>query len=299
MTKAALIVHGGAGTWDDSEDVSKIESLKKAVKIGWDIIEAGGSALDAIEKAVNWMEDDPLFDAGTGSYLNQDGVVQMDAIIIDPMTHNFGAVAAVERVRYPISLARKVLEETDNNFIVGAGADALAQRFGMPLVPNLSLATQRDIDNFHKKIMPGTSDTVGAVAIDKNGKLAVATSTGGTAFKIAGRVGDAPIFGAGAYGDEYGGTSATGVGEYSLRVMLSKRVVDYIAAGQDAQSAAESAMAYVDSIFGHVSLGVITIDMQGRLGAAHSSDKLACGWMDENGRPQATVQGGILIKSSE
>ena len=297
MTKPALIVHGGAGTWDDNEDIPKIDSLKKAIAIAWEIIESGGSALDAVEKATNWMEDDPLFDAGIGSYLNQDGVIQMDAIIIDPTTNNFGAVAAVERVQYPISLARKVLEETDNNFIVGAGADALAQRFGIPLVPNLSLATQKDIDNFREKIMPGTSDTVGAVAIDKDGKLAVATSTGGTAFKIAGRVGDAPIFGAGGYADEYGGTSATGVGEYSLRVMLSKRVVDYIAAGHDAQSASEAAMAYVDSLFGRVSLGVITIDMQGRLGAAHSSDKLACGWMDENGNAQATVKGGVLLKT--
>jgi beta-aspartyl-peptidase (threonine type) len=291
--KPALIIHGGAGSWDDNQDILKAESLKKAASIGWEIIEAGGSALDAIEKATNWMEDDPLFDAGTGSYLNEDGVVQMDAIIIDPTTRNFGAVAGVERVRYPISLARKVLEETDNNFFVGAGADALAAKMGIPLVPNLSLATEHDIEVFRKSIMPGTSDTVGVVAIDKEGKLAVATSTGGTPFKIAGRVGDAPIFGAGGYADEFGGTSATGVGEYSLRVMLSKRVVDYIAAGMDAQTAAEAAMTYVDSIFGKVSLGVITIDMQGRLGAVHSSEKLACGWIDKNGVAQATMIGGV------
>lgn len=295
MTKPALIVHGGAGSWNDNEDEPKIESLKKAISIGWEIIEAGGSALDAVEKATNWMEDDPLFDAGTGSYLNQDGVVQMDAIIIDPTKHNFGAVAGVERVRYPISLARKVMEETKNNFVVGAGADALAAKMGIPLVPNLSLATEREIEMFRKKITPQVSDTVGAVAIDKAGKLAVATSTGGTAFKISGRVGDAPIFGAGGYADEFGGTSATGEGEYSLRTMLSKRVVDYIAAGKDAQAAAEAAMAYVDSIFGKVSLGVIVIDMQGRLGAAHSSEKIACGWMDENGLPQATMRGGIKL----
>lgn len=295
MTKPALIVHGGAGSWDDSEDIPKIESLKKAIAIGWEIIESGGSALDAVEKATNWLEDEPLFDAGTGSYLNQDGVVQMDAIIIDPTTHNFGAVAGVERVRYPISLARKVMEETKNNFIVGAGADTLAAKMGIPLVPNLSLATEREIEMFRKKIMPQVSDTVGAVAIDKDGKLAVATSTGGTAFKIAGRVGDAPIFGAGGYADEFGGTSATGEGEYSLRTMLSKRVVDYIAEGMNAQEAAEASMVYVESIFGKVSLGVIVIDMQGRLGAAHSSAKIACGWMDENGVPQATMQGGVKL----
>jgi len=294
--QARLIVHGGAWDWDDALDMPKSQSIIKAVEIGWRILNSGGSALDAVEKAVNWLEDDLLFDAGTGSHLNADGVVEMDALIIDASKRNFGAVGAVQRVRYPISLARKVLEETDQNFFVGAGADTLASRVGIPLVPNISLVTETEQANFFAQNTDGASDTVGAIAIDTNGNIAVATSTGGTPLKPAGRIGDSPLFGAGGYADEFGGAGATGKGENAMRVLLSKHVVDEIRHGKNAQEAANAAMDYIESVIPNSMIGTIVIDKDGNLGAAHTAPKLACGWVDENGIARASMKGGVTIK---
>lgn len=289
-----LIVHGGAWDWADALDQVKATSLKKSLSIGWDILQSGGSALDAIEKAVNWLEDDPLFDAGHGSHLNADGVVEMDAILIDAKTYNFGAVAGVTRVQYPISLARRILEDTEQNLFVGAGADALAARLGMPTVSNVSLMSADELQNFRNGVLEGTVDTVGAIAIDAEGNIAVATSTGGTPLKPAGRVGDSPVFGAGGYAlHNVGGAGATGQGEHCMRVLLSKYVVDKIAEGCDAQTAAHQAIDYVDNLFERSMVGTIVLDANGNLGAAHSTPKLACGWIDENGTPQATMSNGI------
>lgn len=296
--QAKLIVHGGAWDWDDAFDTPKNQAIIKAVEIGWEILKSGGTALDSVEKAVNSLEDDPLFDAGTGSHLNADGIVEMDALIIDARKRNFGAVGAVQRVRYPISLARKVLEETDQNFFVGAGADALAGRLGMPLIPNISLVTEAEQANFFAQNTDGASDTVGAIALDNTGNIAVATSTGGTPLKPAGRVGDSPLFGAGGYADEYGGAGATGKGENAMRTLLSKYVVDEIRHGKNAQDAALSAMEYIESVIPDSMIGTIVIDNEGNLGAAHTSPKLACGWIDENGIARASMKGGVIIKVS-
>lgn len=289
-----IIVHGGAGYWPDEFDASKNESIIEAVKVGCDVLNSGGSALDAVEKAVNVLEDVPLFDAGRGSHLNVEGMVQMDAIIIDAVTRDFGAVAGVEQVRYPISLARRVMQDTSHKFIVGTGAEKLAVQLGIPLVPNMWFVTDDELAKYRKRVESGTHDTVGAVAIDKDGNIAVATSTGGTSHKLAGRVGDAPLFGAGGYADnDFGGTSATGVGENSMRILLSKYAVDQIVTGKDAQEASTAAIAYADTVFDDSQLGVITIDKQGRVGAAHSTTKLACGWVDADGQPQASMKEGV------
>jgi L-asparaginase / beta-aspartyl-peptidase len=289
-----IIVHGGAGWWADEQDVPKSEFIIEAVKVGYDILKSGGSALDAVEKAVNVLEDAPIFDAGRGSHLNNEGMVQMDAIIIDARTRDFGAVAGVEQVRYPISLARRVMQDTEHKFIVGSGAEKLALQLGIPLVPNMWFVTDEELTNYRNRVASQTYDTVGAVAIDANGNIAGATSTGGTSHKLPGRVGDAPLFGAGCYADnDFGATSATGVGENSMRILLSKYVVDQIGAGMDAQAASVASMAYANRFFEDSQLGVITVDKQGRVGAAHTTDKLACGWLDANGNPCASMKGGI------
>jgi L-asparaginase / beta-aspartyl-peptidase len=300
MMRPALIVHGGAWDWSDSLDEPKRESLRRSLSIGWEILNAGGTALTAVEKAVNCLEDDPLFDAGTGSHLNAEGLVEMDALLIDAQRHDFGAVAGVQRVRYPISLARKVLEETEQNFFVGAGADALAQRVGIEWVPNLSLVSQHELDVFQQRDTSGTADTVGAVAIDAEGNIAVATSTGGTPLKPAGRVGDSPLFGAGGYAhNDFGGASATGQGEHSMRVLLSKHVVDQIAAGHTAQSAAIASLTYVEGVIADSMLGVIVIDKQGRVGAAHTTPKLAHGWIDADDTPQVRMRSDVVVPTRD
>lgn len=293
-----IIVHGGAWDWDDNLDTPKSQSIIKAVEIAWEILSKGGSALDAVEKAVNWLEDDPLFDAGLGSHLNENGVVEMDALIIDASKRNFGAVGAVQRVQHPISLARKILEETDQNFFVGAGADAIAPRLGIPLVPNISLVSVAEQASFFEQRTDGSSDTVGAIALDANGNIAVATSTGGTPLKPAGRVGDSPMFGAGGYADDFGGAGATGKGENAMRVLLSKHVVDEIRHGKTAQDAADTAIQYLESVIPNSMTGTIVIDRHGNLGAAHSTPKLACGWADANGIAHASMQGGVIVKET-
>jgi L-asparaginase / beta-aspartyl-peptidase len=293
--KPALIVHGGAWDWPDEQDKPKAESIKQALAIGWQILQEGGTALDAVEKAINWLEDDPLFDAGTGSHLNADGIVEMDAIIIDAKTRNFGAVAGVSRVRYPISLARLVLEETEHNFFVGSNADALAAQLGMPLVPNISLVTDAELAAYRRKDISGASDTVGAIALDNYGYLAVGTSTGGTPLKIAGRVGDSPLFGAGGYADECGGASATGKGEHAMRVLLSRSVVDEIRHGKDAQAAAECAMSNIEGVFCPSMVGVIVMDKNGGIGAAHTTPKMAHGWIDETGKSCVSMKLGTML----
>lgn len=289
--KPALIVHGGAWDWDDSYDEPKAAAILKSLEIGWAILNSGGSALDAVEKAVNHLEDEPLFDAGVGSHLNAEGVVEMDAIIVDGARHDFGAVAGVQRVRYPVTLARKVLEETQHNFFVGSGADMLAVRLGMPTVANLSLTTVDEFMAFKRHELRTGGDTVGAAALDEHGNIAVATSTGGTPLKMAGRVGDSPMFGAGAYAENsLGAASATGKGENCMRYLLSKYIVDQIGENQTAQEAADSAIRYIKARIERPMLGFIVVDAKGNVGAAHTTDKIAYGWIDENGQPQARMK---------
>lgn len=289
-----IIVHGGAGPWPDDHDGPKADSLREAVLKGWTILQAGGSALDAVEKAVNILEDFPLFDAGIGSYLNQLGEVEMDALIVDGSKHDFGAVAGVKHVRYPISLARKVMSETPHCFFVGAGADALAEKFGFPKMSNLFFVTQDEFNRFHNQEHAEPMGTVGAVAIDQQGHIAAATSTGGVPDKIPGRVGDSPLFGAGGYADNrWGGASATGVGENIMRVLLSKYGVDLIAQGYSAQEAADMAIAYINGYYEDSQAGIILVDHEGGVGAAHSTEKIAIAWVDANGDVHTRMHGRI------
>lgn len=280
----SIIVHGGAGDWDDDSDAPRIEYLRQAAQAGSAVLTAGGSALDAIEKAVNILEDAPLFDAGTGSHLNADGMVEMDAIIVDGTEHDFGAVAAVQRVRYPVSLARRVMTHTPHKFIVGSGADKLAGELGVATIANIALVTPTEWFNFLNREVASPTGTVGACAIDVHGNIAAATSTGGTMLKLAGRVGDSPIYGAGTYADSSAGAaSATGHGENILRVLLSKYAVDQLATGHDAQTAADAAIAYINRQFDPSMTGIILLDKEGRLGFAHSTPKIAVAMIGADG----------------
>lgn len=289
--KPSLIVHGGAWDWSDDKDSAILAAMQEATRIGWQLLQAGSSAMDAVEKAVNYLEDHPLFDAGTGSHLNANGIVEMDALLINGDGPDFGAVAAVTQIQHPINLARHVLENTRHNFFVGAGADELAQRLGLPIIANEMLVTEAERDFFNRSKTATGPDTVGAVAIDHTGSIAVATSTGGTPHKPAGRVGDSPMFGAGGYADSrFGGAGATGYGEQSMRLLLSKAVVDQIASGKSAQAAAEAAISQSKQLIDDLKVGVIAIDSQGRIGAAHSTAKIALGWVDEHGQIQVRVK---------
>lgn len=299
MTKYGIIVHGGAWDWPDAQDAQKVPDLTESARIGREILANGGSAIDAVEKAVNYLEDAPTFEAGTGVPPNRNGVAQLDALIVDGKTRDFGSVAAVERVKYPISLARKVMEETAHCMFVGAGADELARELGIPLIPNIELVDEKSwrafVERDESVLQPqwGKSqplnqeplghDTVGAVAIDQNGNVAAATSTSGSPFKPAGRVGDAPLLGSGGFAlNGAGAVSCTGNGENIMRLLLAKYATDKMAEGMTAQQAADASVAYMGSVYPNPMTGMIVVDAAGNLAFASSTPKIAVAWTAGN-----------------
>lgn len=295
--RPALIVHGGAGPWREDDHVSAVAGVHEAARRGWMVLQDGGSALDAVEAATRYLEDHPIFDAGYGSHLTRYGEVEMDALIVDGRVPDFGAVAGVRHVQNPISLARKVLAETPHCFFIGNGADALAVQMGFPIVPNLHLVTERELLTFREqREQPAqfvSTGTVGAVALDQQGHIATATSTGGTPNKPRGRVGDSPLFGAGGYAEPHAGASATGVGENIMRVLLSRYAVEQVGRGQSAQQAATAAAHHINSVFDPSNAGIIIVDQQGTIGAAHTTPYMPIGWVNESGEIRASMGGGI------
>lgn len=281
-----IVVHGGAGAWDLKSDrlVEAIRACETAAAAAQTILLSGGSALDAVEKAVNILEDTPILDAGVGSYLNSAGEVEMDALIMDGATLNLGAVAAVQRVRYPISLARRVMEASEHNFFVGVGADMFADSIGFPrCLPEdllageereryLALKERPDYETIEIFTEPGSmGDTVGAVALDADGNLAAATSTGGTRNKQPGRVGDSPLVGSGGYADNWtAAVSATGYGEALMKVLISKQVCDFVAAGLSAQNACRAALQLLEERVNGIG-GLIAIDSRYTVGVAFNT----------------------------
>ncbi len=270
MRKTVIIVHGGAGDWDlaSARLAVAMEACQKAAEAGQRVLLAGGSALDAVETAVRILEDCPVLDSGRGSYPNRNGEIEMDALIMDGRTLNLGAVAAVQRVRYPTSLARRVMTDTSHHFLVGAGAEAFADSIGFPRCERADLW----VPEMAAQSQPApTSDTVGAVALDADGNLAAATSTGGTRYKMPGRVGDSPLVGAGGYADNRtAAVSATGHGESLMKVLTSKQVCDLVAMGFSAQLAGETAVRLLTERTGGEG-GLIAIDYLGQVGIAFNT----------------------------
>jgi L-asparaginase / beta-aspartyl-peptidase len=264
--------------------------------VGWSILKNGGSALDAVEAAIRSLEDDPAFDAGHGAWLNSAGEVELDAIIMDGATLNNGAVAAVQHVRNPISVARLVMERTTHSLLTGFGAEHFAQAQGIPVCDESELLTGQELERW--KVIKAQKDfkvevafgaapdlphgTVGAVAIDVNGHLAAGTSTGGTPNKLQGRVGDSPLIGCGCYADDISaGASATGWGESIMKVVLCKAVCDFVAQGDSAQAAAEKAIGVLADRAQGLG-GVIVIDRAGKIGLAFNTPRMAHAWIEDD-----------------
>lgn len=281
-----IVVHGGAGSWDLASErfQEALQACRSAAAAGQKILLGGGSALDAVEAAVNILEDAPVLDAGRGSYLNAAGRIEMDALIMDGASLQLGAVAAVQNVLNPISLARKVMESTEHNFLVAAGAEAFANAIGCPrceiedllvgeeLQTYLEMKERPDTRAFEVPVLPGPAgDTVGAVALDSAGNLAAATSTGGTRRKLPGRVGDSPLVGSGAYADNWtAAVSATGHGEALMKIVIGKLVCDFVANGVSAQKACETAINVLEERVNGVG-GLIAVDAHGRIGVARNT----------------------------
>lgn len=277
-----LIVHGGAGA-DPAEGREELrEGVRDAVVAGWRILAAEGRALDAIEAAVRALEDHPRFNAGRGSALTSTGAVETDASIMEGDDLRCGAVAAVSGIANPITLARRVLETDRHVLLAGPGALGFARSAGVATCEPGALVTERQLERHRARRRAAAQPapgTVGAVALDRHGTIAAATSTGGLAGKLPGRVGDSALIGCGTYADSsLGGVSCTGDGEAIIRVVLARRALDYLREADDPDYAARVA---VDLLVeeGRGGGGLIVLDWRGRIGYASSTPLMPVGWM--------------------
>jgi len=264
-----------------------LKGVQNAMVAGWQALRKGGSALDAVEEAVVGLEDDETFDAGRGSFLNRDGKVQLDAFIMEGATLRGGGVGGVERLRNPIRAARKILSESPHVYFVAEGAERFAAEHGIALCDNKDLVIPREVERLRAfqaqaadqapdLFAPAIShDTVGAVALDGDGHIAAATSTGGTLNKAPGRLGDSSLIGCGCYADnESAAASLTGWGEPIMKLVLAKWAADRVLAGNVPEWVSEEAMNYLKArVNGHG--GIILLDAKGRIGISHNTPRMA------------------------
>ncbi len=282
----AIIVHGGAGTVSPERSEIVQAGCKEAALVGWRILQEGGSALDAVEAAVRALEDNPSYNAG----MNSDGNIELDAGIMDGQGLHVGAIAGVERIKNPISLARKVLV-SPHVLLVGRGAEQFAQEQGISQCALEDLVTERQYKIWQEQQAQQPQQvqhtdkhgTVGAVALDASGVLAAATSTGGIHNKYPGRVGDSPLVGCGFYADEYAAVSCTGDGEDFVRLLIAKRAADVVGnskGGQTAREAAEAAIAVLGAKATGTG-GLIVVDRKGNVGFAWNSRNMSHAYIIE------------------
>ena len=320
MTQArnpVIVVHGGAGTWRPERGQAGLEGVKKAAKTGFDILKRGGSAVDSVMEAVAVMEDEGAFNAGYGSSLNIEKRVEMEASIMDGKTLQAGAVGLLKDVKNPVHLARFVMEKTDHVFVVGEGAEKLAEIFNLERRKPTTELRLKYYEQQRKALLEGKElklpklaelirdypellglETVGAVALDKNVNVAAATSTGGFSLKLPGRIGDSPLIGCGTYADNQAGAcSATGVGEIAIRLVLAKTVCSYMESGKTAQEAVELAIRLVNKRLAttYNSMGLIAVDIHGGIGAAHNSPNLCWTYVTpEKQEPVASLTATVV-----
>lgn len=319
----ALIVHGGAGMIPPERYAEASAGCAAAAEAGWRVLLAGGSALDAVEAAIITLEDNPGFNAGTGAVLTADGRAQLDAGLMESANANVGAIAGVERIRNPIQVARRVLA-SPHVLLTAQGAEQFAEEEGIALCDPRQLVTPAQYARWQRGYRPQGDDvnvgpgldvgavaaepglanghlpgvhtdgdkhgTVGAVAVDVEGRIVAGASTGGIANKHVGRVGDTPLPGCGYYAERgVGGVSSTGHGEDFIRLLLAKRATDFIASGLSAQAAASAAITLLGERVGG-SGGLILLDARGRVGYARNTPSMAHAYIVEGMRePHAGV----------
>lgn len=317
VCKSSIIVHGGAWKIPEALTERSLRGVRAAAKAGYDILVTGGSAVDAVEAAVVVLENDPAFDAGKGSCLNAAGEVEMDAVIMteqisSPKSLRAGGVAAVSRVKNPVKLARRVMDNTKHCLLVGKNADVFAEECSKSdagvelLTSGRELVTEEAAQEwesyqkyqtvvtelFNTVHSSSAHDTVGAVAIDENGSLAAATSTGGITNKMPGRVGDSPIIGSGAYvSSDAGAASATGHGESIMKTALCKHALQLMELGNVSGSrAAVSSLEHMQRKTGGRG-GLILVDRHGRVSHSFTTERMA--WASIEGVDRGHVKSGI------
>lgn len=303
MTKIALAIHGGAGTIHRSQMTPELEreyrgGLRAGLDAGWAILQEGGHALDAVEAAVVSLENFPLFNAGRGSVFTHEGKQEMDAAVMDGKRLKAGAVAFVRNIRNPIKLARCVMERTEHVLLAGEGAIQFAEQIGLSTEPDEYFFTEHRWLQLQDAIAEGRVQldhaaakpvgTVGAVACDREGSLASATSTGGMTNKKFGRVGDTPLIGSGTYADDHCAVSCTGHGEF---LMLGVTAFDVSARmqymGLGLEAAADETIRRLTKIGGEG--GLIAVDNQGRVALPFNSEGMYRASITETGESAIAI----------
>jgi L-asparaginase / beta-aspartyl-peptidase len=296
--KAVLLVHGGAGKLTREVISSQREqeckaALEEALRVGYGVLKSSGSSLDAVEAAVRFLEDCPLFNAGRGACFNSEGKHELDACIMDGVTRTTGAVAAITIAKNPISVARAVMETSSHVLLSGDGANRFATSSGAEIVDQSYFDTelQRTYWQNVQTLGPCAVEkhgTVGAVAVDSQARLAAATSTGGTVNKLPGRIGDTPIVGAGTYADNLVAVSGTGQGEYFIRFGISHEVAAMMRyARTSVDEAAKHAIKVIEQAGGHG--GVIAIDREGNLSMPFNTEGMYRGYITSEGECNVSI----------
>ncbi|HEX8241995.1 MAG TPA: isoaspartyl peptidase/L-asparaginase [Longimicrobium sp.] len=313
-----MMIHGGAGTISREQmtperDAAYRAGLERALRAGYAVLQRGGASLDAVQAAINVMEDDSLFNAGKGAVLNAEGHVEMDAAIMNGATLAAGSVAGVHHVRNPITLARLVMEKSPHVMMVGDGAEVFGRQQGVRMEDEgyfitaprrASWERQRAADSARAAGTRGTAlaepaysvpderkfGTVGAVALDQAGNLAAGTSTGGTQMKRYGRVGDAPIIGAGTYANNRScAVSATGTGEYFIRNTVAHSICALVEYGRLPLAQAADSIVMRQLVAQNGDGGVIAMDRQGKWAWPFNTSGMYRGHIDAAGRVEIQI----------
>jgi len=286
--RPGILVHGGAWATPEGELEAHRIGVHRASMIGFEILLTGGSALDAVQKVVEFLESDSTFNAGRGSVLNARGEVELDAAIMEGSELKAGSVACVSRILHPVALAREILERSPHVMLSGEGALEFARSRGIPICAPEELIVERERERYlrARRIAAASpasppSETVGAVACDSQGRVAAASSTGGTFLKLPGRIGDSPVIGAGLFADDRKGAAAsTGLGEAILRTVMAYRAVEAMTTGIGPSEAAQQTIRTLESRTGGQG-GIILVDAKGELGYAFNTPHMAHAYLTD------------------
>ena len=303
----ALIAHGGAGNWRPGSEQDAVDGMRAAVDAGRSILRSGSSALDAVCATVVALEDNSIFNAGTGAVLNFDGFCELDASVMESRDRRIGAVCGLQRVRNPVLVARKVMEETDHVMLTGDGAQRFARVMGFgdhdPVTPERRadwLDKRNRVDEilgkhalkmrrFLQQHPEYAGGTVGAAAVDGEGVLAAATSTGGVTLKLVGRVGDSPVPGAGNYASPWVAASATGTGEFVLRTLATRTISDGVERGETLAAAVRAMLEELGRAF-DADVGFVAVDRHGACVAAHRTRDMPHAFFEGEGEIVARMR---------
>ena len=298
----SIIIHGGAGVqkknWTAEQEKEVRQTINAAALTGKKILEMGGSSLDAVETVIRMLEDAPLFNAGKGAVFTNEGTNELDASIMDGSNLKAGAVAAVTRIKNPISLARLVMEKSKHVMLIESGAEEFAKENGMTLVDPKYFFTQRRWDELQKEKQKEQKQsqtqkkelgTVGCIALDIHGNIAAGTSTGGTTNKRLGRVGDSPIIGAGTYANNLTcGVSCSGAGEFFMRTVAAYEVSALMEhKNLSVEEAAKQVLATITKLGGDG--GLIALDSHGKTTVQFNTEGMTTAYLDDAGNPVVKI----------